>query len=575
MSRRVAFLLFGLPLLGLLAWAHRQTPPEPVYAHLRQDEQSPWIPLSSSHDFVFEFEAPASRIRGISLQHLFTDPEADVLIQIENRTQTALLLREHVGQGHQHWASIPSSNARGDRMAVTYRVLRSRQDQFPAIVQAVKRSALPPRYPVSILSGGLSPSGGPVYPLFELRYDYPIRYLLVLWPLVLVAGFVLYRRDAHQPQRLGLLGLIAIASTATSYLAWTQAYEADPGRFDPRQHLGYATALSQWLSSPSARPQLTAWFSQHHWVHFPLAPALAAISSRLGPSVAVAYLGISGLSSFAALLLADFYLVTYLQVRRRTAVLALLLFGSNLISILGFVVLSPATLLSALGIGLCCALALRAHRAFPWHAELAFGAGILALALCYPPGLWGGLWLVAMAITLDIVRTRSFSLTGQGRALEFYLFPPAALFALLALGFNWAHSAAMLRSDLQAGQHLSTWGRWITPFLVSVQALLLAAPGLRLRDGRRVALLVPLGWTVFFFIERARSLEPFALQSFLPALPGLHLLAAAGLQRLDTQKPRLALISVFLLSSLNLWVAFLHLDPTQSQTAWLLRLLAW
>lgn len=572
MSRRIAFLLLGLPLLGLLWWANRHPPPPPAYAHLAQDEQKPWIALSASHDFVFEFEAPAPRIRGIWLQHLFTDPEADVLIQIENRSQPALLLREHIGQGHQHWAAIPPTNSRGDRMTITYRVLKSRQDQFPAIVQAVKRSAFPPRYPVTVLAGSEGPPSN-MYPLFELRYDYPIRYLLVLWPFILLVALLLYRRDAPQSYRLGFLALIALASAATSYLAWTQDYEADPARFDPQNHLAYADALSRWLSSStdSARATLTGWFSLHPWAHFPLAPSLAALLSRTGLSVTDAYLWIASLSSFASLLLADFYLITFLQIRRRTAVLVLLLLGSNLIGILGFAALSPGALFAALSLGISSALTLRAHRAFPWHAELVFGAGILGLALCHPPGLWSGVWVAGMAILLDVVRGRTLSLTAQGRAIEFYLLPPAVIFALLALGFNWANSMALLQSQSRANQHLSTFSHWIGPFLVAIQSLLLAAAGLRLRDGRRIALLVPLSWTLFYLVEQARSLEPFALLSFLPVLSSLHLLAAAGLQRLDTQKPRFTLSMSLVLAALNLWAALQLLDHTHPQPAWLVR----
>lgn len=580
MSRTLALIPFSLLLLAVVLWAQRYAPPEPVYERLRQDPHNPLIPLDARQDFAFEFEAPAPRIRGIWLQHLFTDPETDVLVQIENRTQAILLLREHIGDGHRHWARIPPSNLRGDRISVTYRIQRSRQSQFPAIVQAVKRSATAPRYPVEILSGELKIAPGPLFPLFELRYDHPNRLLLLLWPLVLAAGFLLYRRDAPQTGRAGFLILLALAAAATSHLAWTQGYETNRNRLDPEHHLAYAEALSGWMDGHKGSDEparRAAWLDQHPRAHFPLVPALGALLSLVpGISASAAFLWIAGMSSFGVLLLLDYYLVTILQVKPRAAILVLLLFGTHLTFTQSFLYPSPASTLAALSLAACVTLSLRAHRAFPWQWEVLFGMGLLLLALSHPPGVAGALCFVAMAVILDLIRSRSLSLTAQNRSLEFYFLPPAVLFALLALGFGWPRSMAAFRNESLANQHLSTWAQWLPPFLVTIQVLLVAGAGLRLRDGRRIALLIPACWAIYVLVAGAFLLEPFRLRSFLPVLPAVHLLAAAGIQRLEDQRPRMTLAVIFLTAAANLWGAVVVTEQRiPLEESWFARFFTW
>ena len=577
MSRGIALILFSLVLLGLVSFAQRQGPPSPFYDQLRQDGDAPLIPLDARHEFIFEFDAPAAHIRGIWLQHLFTDPKVDVLIQIENRSQGTLLLREHLGQGYQHWARVPASNHRGDRISVTYKVLHSRQAQFPAIVQAVKRSASPPRYPVAIVSHGAAKAADNLYPLFQVRYNHPLRFFLLLWPVVLVAGLLLYRQDAPQNGRLGFAALLALAGAVTSHLIWTQSFELNPALRDPEFHLVHSQILSTWFETANepAHSRAAQWLAQYPRAHFPLVPSLSAFVSRFGPTPAESSLWIAGISSFAVLILLDYYLIAFLQVRPRSALLVMLLLGTHLIFAQGFLYPSPASTLAMLSLSACATLYLRAHRAFPWPWELLFGLGLLCMALCHSPGIACALCFVGMAVVLDGVRSRGLNLTSQIRALEFYFVPPAVLYALLALAFDWPHSMAVFRNAALSNQHLSTWSHWLPPFAVTVQILLLALAGMRLRDARRIPLLIPACWTIFFLTASALSLEAFRLRSFLPVLPALHLLAAPGLQRMEAERPRFSLTAAFGIAIANLWGIHIVLGQRESLPSWLASFLIW
>ena len=577
MNRGIALLFFALLLLTLAAWAQRDAPPRPVYDSGEQHPKFPLIEFEAEQELRFAFQAPAARLRGIWLQHLFTDPEALVLIQVENLTRDELLLREHIGPGHQHWARLPATNAAGDELAVTYRLARSRKDRFPALIQAVKRSASAPAYPLQLTLSDREFEDGPPWPLFQLRYAHPLRPFLFLWPFLLLGGAVLYLREAGRKWILAYLLLLALAASATSYFAWIHTWEADWSRVDPSGHLAHAESLSDRLrgEAPSTRSgssEPPRWQARSH---LPLTPLLAAGLTRFGLPLPAAAFFVAGLSSCALLLLVDRYLQRRLQVGSRTTVLVLTLLASNLAWTQAFLRPSPHTTAAFLALAACLLVALRSRHPFPWYGELLFGGILLALALVHPPGFAASLFFVLLAILADTFRRRGLRLTEQARSLEVYLMPAAVIYALLVLGFDWPASMRALREQAVQNQHLSPWTQALPPLLVTLQALVFLRPGPPLEKAPRVDGVILSSWCLFFLLSAASSLEPFQLRTWVPILPAVVLLASAGVERHVQARPRFALAAVLLLATANLWAVAALLRREGPFDSWAGGFLTW
>ncbi|MEM0970702.1 MAG: hypothetical protein AAGJ31_15215, partial [Verrucomicrobiota bacterium] len=220
MIRSATFLLFALVLLALVVGVFQVNPAKPIYSAAKQHPTTPLLEFEAHEEVTYAFEAPSAQISGLWLHHLFNDPEVDVLVQIENRTSGDLLLRTHFTASHQYFATFPPKNEEGDRITVTYSTIRSQKDQFPALIQAIKRTDQAPRFPVQLSIDGEEVSTDEGYPLFQIRYHHTVRPLLFLWPLALAVGGFLALGRERLFWRMGYLLLLGLASSVTSYLVW-------------------------------------------------------------------------------------------------------------------------------------------------------------------------------------------------------------------------------------------------------------------------------------------------------------------------------------------------------------------
>jgi len=524
------------------------------------------------------FEAPAPRIRGIWLQHLFTDRETEVLIQVTNRTREKLLLREHIAAGHEHLARIPATNRAGDVLEVSYRIASSRKDQFPAIVEALKRSQTEPRFPVTVELDGSPLSSDQPWPLFQLRYEHPLHHLFLLWPLLLGGFIALQRKPAGRVVRLGFLTLLALLSCTTGFLVWMHAYESDWSRFDPEHNLAYANALAGWAGNraPAVRESLTAWIGNHPRAPFPLLPALAALLSLLGMPVPAALFFLVGLSTFGLLLLTDWALVDWAGIDSRPATALLTIFATHAAFSQGALGPSAQPVFSALALAGCVFLLHRSRTAFAWPREVAFGVFLLSLALSHPCGIAAALFFVAFSLILEPIRSRVIRLDRLARTLEFSLVPAAVILALCTLAFDWSPAWKSYRHEAIQQQHLSTWGTWLPPFFTTVAPLLvLAWPGFRPGDFRRVDVLVLLAWSAFYLGATAIALEPFQLRTFLPLLGPLVMVAGFGFQRLADRRPTLFTVGTLAIAAAHLWAVGFLLQQRALPDSLAARLIHW
>ncbi len=556
MTRLAATLLFAVILAGLVTLIYLTMAPQPIYKRPTQHPDQPHFDLPTGATLTYRFDAPGARITGFWFQHLFTDREARVLLHIENETKGTTLLREHIGYGYRHHASFGPGNDEGDRIAVHYRVEQSQKDRFPGIRQLVKIANKRPRIPIEATLDGKPLDPATFWPLFQIRYAQPIGNLRLLWPVAGAIFTVIFIAGPTRGKRLTYYLLLGSVLTATSAPLWAHRYENDWGHSDPDRYGRYASHLAQWpwTRSPSERADLKQAYRDHIHAFVAFVPFCVALLMQLHIPMWAAYLFLVGLASFLILILVDWFLAERLALSPRTVLAAVTLLGCHAVFVKAFVKVSSDQIGVLLPLAACMVLTLRLDRRFTEVQELAWGALLLALALCRPPGLAYLAFFVAATILVDALREKSWNPLHQLPSMEFYLAPPVVLYALMFFGFDWAHNLAATREKSAIFYDQAILPFCIKCMITTAHILPFVALGFRRNDLQNRHLWIIAAWGVAYLALIAIVKAPFVVRLFLPVVPIVYILAAVALDRFTRRRSAYVLALTLGLASLNVSV---------------------
>ncbi len=558
LSRIRTFLIFAVLMAGMAAFVYHEKPPRGLYHLYQEHAGKPLIQIPTQRDFTYVFEAPGRNISRMWLQHLLADEKHEVRVTIENQTQgTKLYETLLVGRGHLHYAVFLPGNARGDRIAVTYHVEKSRLERWPTMAQAVKRAKFAPTTPVEVYVDGVrqDEAAEQLWPLVTLRFHQKIGALAWLWP---VAGCVLaglFAKNAGTSGRMLYLLLVGVALVGTSAVLWAQRYAHNSAFDDPDQYGMNGEKIAEWVAGDAEqRREVVTWWRKFDHTFVLLVPMFVALGKLLGSPMFASYVFLVGISSFGVLLLADWCLETRLRLSNRSILLALTLLATQFVFARAFVTASsdqPGVFLTFLA---CLALLARLARRFRWWEELLFALLLVALTFVRPPGLAYLAMFSGSAALMDVIRERRLDLAGQARAIALYALPAFAFVAVVFFGFDLFHNVMKAREFSKNYHHQSTFAHFWPTFLSTAHVLLVFGVFLRPGDFRDPTVRLMLGWCAVFLLLLTVVRAPFLLRLFLPLVPAIYVIVAPGIERATKNWPWLAFGLTAIVAGANVWL---------------------
>jgi hypothetical protein len=288
--------------------------------------------------------------------------------------------------------------------------------------------------------------------------------------------------------------------------------------------------LAQYFVDPASRDSAREWFRQYAHSTTALAPLLMSLPIALGAPMDLVYLELSALSGFASLLIFAHILLVRMGFSYRTTLVFSLGFASHLLMLRSFA--RPVT--DMFGLLLVIATVdLLLKRIERWRPVDDFA--LAALALCHPlarPQGWSYWICMALAVlACDFWRRGRAPGTGEAvSALARVFALPLGVLAVLHGFFGWLHNLQIMLD--KAAHFRADNTLWF--FYHSLVGTCQLLPLFWLRAGHRLLeprLLLCLGWPLLYFAILAVVRAPFWMRHFLPILPAVLVLAAAGFER--------------------------------------------
>lgn len=566
-----ALAVFALVFAIILVFSAGEIPPAPIYERPTESTEDPLIPIETRQPLVMEFIAPGPDIKAIHVQYLFTDPEGDFELTIDNVTRKKRLATAALGFGTQEFVRFEPGNAAGDRIQLTFMIYESKKRRIPEIQQGVKRAKDPPSYPIVIAQGGRTLTDAEIgesrtFPLINIRYEFSLSWVCLIWPAIMLGfvGLVVFPFSTRQVR--GSLIVLAFVVSVTSMMLWFLTYEFRSIFDDPDDYQLYGEQLHAWLvaETPEARAEAAAWIRDYPHAHAPLTSSVIALLKLLHFPPTCAYIFWCALCSFGSCLLLHWFLVCRMGLSVRGAMLIAALFATHVLFLKSFA--RPGT--DAVGIFLTfafvCASYERFRRPFTWKMEIGMAVLFLALALCRPAGVGYAAFFMTVFWLIDICMGKPSLETIIGRPI-IYALPAISTVGLLFLAFNWSHTLELNFEKQSIFAHDCSWEKFwpsaigigyiFVPFLFAVRKSDLARP----------TFLIGSCWIVFYLGLLIWVQAPLISRLILPVLPALFLLLAPAMDRFFQRAPVAAtgIAAVLCCFSIcfSLWQLSLPLPP--------------
>ncbi len=359
--------------------------------------------------------------------------------------------------------------------------------------------------------------------------------LALLGPALLVPALALFQRD----------------------YTWLHA-----AHFMPDQYDVYAIRLHDFAAggTRAALENLRSFLAGYAHAHSPGVPAILALMLFAEPDLPRNYSALSGAAALASVGL-------LFALARRAASSERIAFAVAALGTTHFLFVRAAmrtstdmpgflAVVAALYLGLRLLEAPRISRA----GSAALLAVVTAGLFVRPSILPVGLAIAAAGILHDGIRSRRIWVWGAVAVV------PIALFFGLNFAIGLGHSFALARAKAVWFEEARTWQRLALCLAILFQAfpLLAAVPRAGARrlqrlDGWRPATLLGFIWLVASVAFVVASGAPFWNRYFLPALPGLLLVALPAIETLDNRNRRLLEASVAILCLANLALVALNI----------------
>ena len=547
--------LFLLASVALLSWLRSDLRPAPLYRTQLTHERVPAVLVSRGSPVELQVELPRPA-ESLLIPGWLGEGRLPLRITVLSGATGEELVRRRLSDSGSTRVDLPASAASVRALRIRFSSNARRAERAPRLVWA--ESA--PGFGAEVSVGGIAvdraealPNTGP---LMLVQYRWPTRALLWLWPL-LIAPFAWAWREPRGA--MSFFALLALVATVTSVLLWQRDYSRLAAHIDADQYAKNANTMARYIGEPEERAEIREWYRDYPHATTSLAPALLVLPTLLGAPVIVSYLELSALAGFLSLLVLYRILRVELEFEERVALLATTVFGCHLLMLRSFA--RPVTdVFGLLLVLLTLWLLVRRLRGDVRVEEIALSVLLFCHPLARPQGF--GYWpFVALAVlACDWWRAGRRPewravVTAQ---LRIFL-PPLLLLAGLHLYFDWFHNVELMVAKAKRFRIGSTPRLFAESLIGIVQLLPLLWLAARERL-RSPAFVLWLTWLGFNLAMVVAVRAPFWMRHFLPVLPVLFVLTAAGLEKVrgGRRNAALALLALLVVYNVSMTVYQIH-----------------
>jgi len=556
--------LFLLASVGLVCWLCSDLRPAPLYRTQAPNEQTPVVPVTRGNPVELRMELPRPA-KSLLIPVGLREGQLPLRISVLSDETGETLLRRRVSEAGTTRLELPARAASARALRIRFASAAKDASQAPRLVWAEGTPGLGAEVSV----GGVAldrvealPDTGPV---MLVEYPWPTRSLLWLWPLLVLP----FAWAWHNPRAAtSFFALLALLGATTSVLLWQRDYSRRAAHIDADLYATNATTMARYIVDPKQRAEIREWYRHYPHASTSLAPALLVLPTVLGVPVITSYLELSALAGFLSLLVLYRILRVELVFERRIALVATTVFGCHLLMLRSFA--RPVT--DAFGLLLVLLtlwLLLRRLRGDDRREEVALSALLLCHPLARPQGF--AYWpFVALALfACDWWRAGRPPEWRVAIKAQLRIFlPPLLLLAGLYLGFDWFHNVELMLAKARRFRINSTPRMFAESLIGIAQLLPLLWLGARARL-RSPAFRLWLAWLGFNLALIAAVRAPFWMRHFLPILPVLFVLTAAGLERLHGRRRSAALALLALLVVYNVSLTIYQIYHSGPLPPWL------
>jgi hypothetical protein len=547
--------LFLLASVSLLTWLRWDLRPAPLYRTQLHHERAPVVLVSRGSPVELKMELPRPA-ESLLIPVWLGEGRLPLRISVLSGASGEELVRRRVSDSGSTRLDLPASAASVRALRIRFSSAARRAERAPRLVWA--ESA--PGFGAEVSVGGIAvdrvealPNTGP---LMLVQYRWPTRSLLWLWPL-LIAPFAWAWREPRGA--MSFFALLALMAAVTSVLLWQRDYSRRAAHIDADQYAKNANTMARYIGEPEERAEIREWYRGYPHATTSLAPALLVLPTLLGAPVIVSYLELSALAGFLSLLVLYRILRVELKFEERIALLATTVFGCHLLMLRSFA--RPVTdVFGLLLVLLTLWLLVRRLRGSDRVEEIALSVLLFCHPLARPQGF--GYWpFVALAVlACDWWRAgRRPEWRAVATAQLRIFLPPLLLLAGLYLYFDWFHNVELMVAKAKRFRIGSTPRMFAESLIGIVQLLPLLWLAARARL-RSPALVLWLTWFGFNVAMIVAVRAPFWMRHFLPVLPVLFVLTAAGLERVrgGRRNAALALLALLVVYNVSMTVYQIH-----------------
>ena len=481
-------------------------------------------------------------------------------------TQTTLIRETQLAE-----LPVPSGGRANAPLRVRMSTEGATPDAWPRILWAKD----PPLVSMQTWYGGVPirqievlPSTGP---LVMAEYPWPSRMLLAIWLVVGVISVVAWRKGGAW--RPALLIAVALAVTVSSALLWQRDYTRRAPHLDADDYVQSAEQMALFVEQPSQRSSVASWFGTYPHATTQLAPALLLPGLLVGLPATYAYMLLSALACWLALL-----------AFQRAAVECLglsvpLSWGLAVAFTCHPVVLRTFARPITDGVGLLLVvwtlwlLLRRFQRPGPWD-EMLLALLVLAHPLARPQGFAYWPFIAVSLLIADRVRLGDWPpVARMFTAVVRVFFAPTLILIGLYWQFDWWHNVDLMLAKARRFRLDST----LRDFVDSGMGVLLFLPLLWLvprsrsvrpshGDPRAVLLWA---WVIYVAVTLIAVRAPFWLRHFLPIVPAIYWLVGMRLDQLKSGSRRLGWAVVYSCALIGLVVTLWQIEHLEPFPPWL------
>ena len=543
--------LFLLASAALLGWLCSDLRPAPLYRTQAPHERAPTVPVIRGSPVELRIKLPRPA-ESLLIPVGLKKGRVPLRISVLSDASGEELVRRSVSESGLTRLDLPASAASVRALRIRFASGAKNAERAPRLVWAEGA----PGFGAEVSVGGVAidrvevlPNTGP---MMLVQYPWPTRSLLWLWP-VLILPFAWAWREPRSA--MSFFALLALLAALTSVLLWQRDYSRRAAHIDADFYAKNASTMARYIGEPEQRAEIREWYRNYPHASTSLAPALLVPPTVLGVPVILSYLELSALAGFLSLLVLYRILRVELLFEDRIALLATTVFGCHLLMLRSFA--RPVTdVFGLLLVLLTLWLLVRRLQGEDRAGEIALSVLLFCHPMARPQGFayWPFVALAVFACDWWRAGRRPEWRAAITAQLRIFL-PPLLLLAGLYLYFDWFHNVELMMAKAKRFRINST-PRMLAESLIGIVQLLpllwLAARA-RLRSP---AFLLWLAWLGFNLALIVAVRAPFWMRHFLPVLPVLFVLTAAGLERVrgGRRNAALALLALLVVYNVSLTV---------------------